>query len=336
VFLLQYLVPIKPSRANGLVAKVYSQIKQDFGRIVEPFTLHSPIPSILAGAWMAARESELVGHAPRSVKEAIAASVSKLNQCPYCVDAHTIMIRATGEKRTAKLIAKEQYDEIRPDQTKKIVKWALSTLSPKSKLINMPPFTKELAAELIGTAVFYHYINPLATIFLGNSPLPIPFFKSQMKPIVSRLFKKAVNSPKLPGDSLALLPAAKLPEDLSWAKESYNVSEAYARFAEAFSKLEKTVIPKQTQQIVNQYLDNWPGETQKFGTERLEEITFHLKPEFKIATSIALMTIFSPYKITQKIIKEFRNFFPLQEQLLGIAAWASFTRARKIGQNLIS
>ncbi|MEJ2126853.1 MAG: alkylhydroperoxidase, partial [Candidatus Bathyarchaeota archaeon] len=61
-----------------MVAKVYSQIKQDFGRIVEPFTLHSPIPSILAGAWMAARESELVGYAPRSVKEAIAASISKL------------------------------------------------------------------------------------------------------------------------------------------------------------------------------------------------------------------------------------------------------------------
>ena len=336
MFLLQYIFPVKPSKASGLVAQVYSQIKQDFGRIVEPFTLHSPIPKLLAGAWMAARESELVGYAPRSVKEAIAVSVSKLNQCPYCVDAHTIMLRASGEKRTAKLIAQGHYDEIKSGQTRELVKWALSTLSSNSKLIKMTPFKKELAPELIGTAVFYHYVNPLVTIFLGNSPIPVPFFKSQLIPIASSLFKKAVNSSKLSGDSLALLPDAKLPKDLSWAKGSYNVSGAYARFAKTFSELEETVIPKQTQYIVNHFMDDWSGEIQKFGTKWLEEITFHLKPELRIATTIALLTIISPYKITQETIKEFRNFFPLQEQLLGITAWASFTRARKIGQNLIS
>ncbi|MEJ2280977.1 MAG: carboxymuconolactone decarboxylase family protein [Candidatus Bathyarchaeota archaeon] len=319
-----------------MVAKVYSQIKQDFGRIVEPFTLHSPIPSILAGAWMAARESELVGYAPRSVKEAIAASISKLNHCPYCVDAHTIMIRASGEKRTAKLIAQEKYNEIKPSQTKEIIKWALSTLSPKSELINKPPFTKELAPEIIGTAVFYHYINPLVTIFLGDSPLPFPFFKSQMKPIVSHLFKKSVNNPKLPGDSLDFLPDAKLPQDLSWAEESNNVSGAYARFAKAFSELEETVIPKEIQNIVKQYMDNWTGEIQKSGIDKIEEIISHLRVESKIATKIALLTIFSPYKINQENIKEFRNFFTQQEELLGLTAWASFIRARKIGQNLIS
>jgi hypothetical protein len=31
-FMLKYLVPIKPSKAKGLVAQVYSQIKKDFGR----------------------------------------------------------------------------------------------------------------------------------------------------------------------------------------------------------------------------------------------------------------------------------------------------------------
>jgi len=59
--LVQYIVPVKPSKAKGLVAEVYSQIKQDFGRIVDPFTLHSPMPTLLAGVWMASRESELVG-----------------------------------------------------------------------------------------------------------------------------------------------------------------------------------------------------------------------------------------------------------------------------------
>ena len=120
---MQYINPVKPSEAKGLVTQVYSQIKQDFGRIVEPFTLHSPIPQLLAGVWMASRESELVGAVPRETKEVIAACVSKLNQCSYCVDAHTIMLTAKGDKETAQQITKEQYQKIRNPKTQRIAEY---------------------------------------------------------------------------------------------------------------------------------------------------------------------------------------------------------------------
>ena len=331
---MRYLFPIKPSKANGLVAEVYSQIKEDFGRIVEPFTLHSPIPKLLAGVWMASRESELVGNVSRETKEAIAASVSKINQCPYCVDAHTIMIRATGKKKIAQLISQEQYERINPIKIRRMVKWALATLSPTSDELSSPPFDAKEAPEIIGTAVFYHYINPLVSIFLGSSPIPIPFFKTQMKQVASHLFRKAVRRSKKPGTSLTLLPTTKLPKDLSWTKESPNVSGAYARFAGIINDLEETIVPKQTQQTVIQHIDNWSGNTKMLGTDWLEEATIKMKIELKLATTIALLTIFSPYRITKEIIGQFRKYYPLQEQLLGITAWASFTRARKIGLNL--
>ena len=280
---------------------------------------------------MASRESELVGNVPREIKEAIAASVSKLNQCPYCVDAHTIMIRATGEKRLAQLISQEQYGKINPDRARKIVKWALSTLSPESKTISSPPFEAKEAPEIIGTAVFYHYINPMVTIFLDNSPIPVPFFKAQMKQLASHIFKKAVNRSKSPGTSLTLLPNRKLPKDLSWSKESPNIAGAYARFAGVIKDLEKTVVPKQTQQTVNQYTNEWSTKSQEFGSEWLEEATIKMDPQSKIATTIALLTVFTPYKMTKETINNFRRFFPQQNQLLGITAWASFTKARRIG-----
>ena len=332
---VRYLVPIKPSKANGLVAEVYSQIKEDFGRIVEPFTLHSPIPKLLAGVWMVSRESELVGNVGRETKEAIAAAVSKINQCQYCVDAHTIMIRATGKKKIAQLISQEQYERINPIKTRKIVKWALATLSSTSSELSSPPFDAKEAPEIIGTAVFYHYINPLVGIFLGSSPIPIPFFKNQMKQVASHLFRKAVSRSKNPGTSLTLLPTTKLPKDLSWTKESPNVSGAYSRLAGIINDLEETIIPKQTQQTVIQYVENWSENTKKLGTEWLEEATIEMKNEIKVATTLALLTIFSPYRITKEIIDHFRKYFPLQQQLLGVTAWASFTRARKIGLNLI-
>ena len=333
---MQYIVPVKPSKAKGLVAEVYSQIKQDFGRIVEPFTLHSPLPTLLAGVWMASRESELVGTVSREIKEAIAASVSKLNKCPYCVDAHTIMIRATGEKKIAQLISQEQYEKINPHRTRKIVKWALATLSPDSKSISSPPFESEEAPEIIGTAVFYHYINPLVSIFLGNSPIPIPFFKAPMKQIASHLFTKAVNRPKTPGTSLILLPNKKLPKDLFWAKDSPNISGAYARFADVIEDLEKTVVPKQTQETINQYINEWNPKTPGFGSKWLKEATINMDTQSKTATTIALLAVFAPYQITKETINNFRRFFPQQNQLLGIIAWASFTKARRIGKWLQS
>jgi hypothetical protein len=54
---IKYIQPVSEATAEGLVAEVYSQIKEDFGMLVEPFTLHSPSPQLLAGIWMATRES---------------------------------------------------------------------------------------------------------------------------------------------------------------------------------------------------------------------------------------------------------------------------------------
>ncbi len=328
---LQYLVPVKPSEAEGLVAQVYSQIKQDFGRIVEPFTLHSPIPQLLAGVWMASRESELVGDVPRETKEAIAACVSKLNQCPYCVDAHTIMLTAIGDKQTAQQIAKEQYQNIRNPKTRKIAEWTLATLSPDSKIINNPPFKAEEAPEIIGTTVFYHYINPLVTIYLGKTPLPLPILRTPMKRIASRLFKKAVNRLKKPGTSLYLLPEGSLPEDLTWAEDSPHVADAYARFAAVIEDIEKTYVPMITRKTINQHIDEWSPDAQQNEIQWIREKTAKMDSLAKIATALALLTINDPYRIDKKTINRFQRHCSQKNQLLAITAWASFIKATKIG-----
>ena len=329
---MQYITPVKTSAAKDLVAEVYSQIKQDFGRVVEPFTMHSPIPSLLAGAWMASRESELVGVVPREIKEAIATSISKLNQCPYCVEAHTIMLQAIGKKNTAELITKEQYKKLDKPKTRKIVKWALATLSPEAEIIRSPPFEAEEAPEIIGTTVFYHYINPLVTIFLGKTPLTLPFLKPQMTQIASRLFKKAVNKPKTPGTSLNLLPDRKLPNDLSWAKTSPHVAGSYARFAGVIKDIEESLIPESTRKIVFGYLSENALKQLNFSSERIKEAATQLDPKSRIAATIALLTPISPHQINRAMINDFHKTFPSQTQLLGLTTWASFTRARIIGK----
>jgi hypothetical protein len=80
--MIKYIQPCKPSSATGLTAQVYTQTKRDFGRVAEPFLIHSPVPNLLAAVWMVCRETELVGQVPRNSKEAVAAAVSQLNSAP--------------------------------------------------------------------------------------------------------------------------------------------------------------------------------------------------------------------------------------------------------------
>jgi len=65
---IKYIQPVAPNYTQGLVARVYPQIKKEFGALVEPFTLHSPSPELLAGAWSACWESLLVGIVRRDIK----------------------------------------------------------------------------------------------------------------------------------------------------------------------------------------------------------------------------------------------------------------------------
>ena len=106
---------------STLLAQTYHQIKRDFGALVEPFTLHAPAPRLLAGIWMATRETELVGIVRREIKEAVAATVSRLNQCPYCVDAHTTMLHAVSAHGTAASISHANDIEIQDPTIRQIV-----------------------------------------------------------------------------------------------------------------------------------------------------------------------------------------------------------------------
>jgi AhpD family alkylhydroperoxidase len=232
---IRHVHPVKPNSAQGLVAEVYAQVKRDFGRIAEPFMLHSPLPNLLAACWMACRETELAGSVPRKLKEAVAASVSNANHCTYCVDAHSIMLDAAGEKKTARAIRDNRCDEISDANLKLIVRWAQATSIPKSPLLLSPPFTRQEAPEIIGTAVYYHYMNRMATILLGESPLPTSswLFRGAVERAASHMFQDAVNTPRKQGTSLHLLPKTPLPTDMQWAKPSTEIAWAFSAFAKA-------------------------------------------------------------------------------------------------------
>jgi AhpD family alkylhydroperoxidase len=288
---------------------------------------------LLAGVWMTSRETELVGIVPRRYKEAIAATVSSLNMCPYCVDAHTIMLYSAGEKKIANDISKLRFDQISDENMKKLVNWTLITNSYESIAKHKPPFPKKEAPEIIGTVVFYHYINRIVNVLLNETPLPSnhSWLTGILKIIASRFFHKAIMRPKTPGESLKFLPRAKLPVEFSWAKHNLIVKEAFASFSSVVVEVGNSTIDAETRLVVNKYIDSWRGEKPGVSKSWVKEPTKNLMSSKKVSARLALLTAVAPYQIDESIIQNFKSYFPEDKKLLGLLSYASFLAAKKIG-----
>ena len=331
--MIKHIQPVSNASASGLLAQVYPQIKRDFGALVEPFTLHAPAPRLLAGVWMATRETELVGSVRREIKEAVAATVSQLNQCPYCVDAHTMMLHATSAHGISTAISRSDDDQIQDAAIREIVAWAKATRSPGDPLLQRPPFSETEAPEIIGTAVAFHYTNRMVDIFLDETPLPSNrgWLKGTLKRMAGWYFSRAARRRKVAGDSLALLPEAELPADMGWAAASPTVAGAFARWAAVVEIAGQEALPANVRALVREHIAAWNGEAPSLSRNWVEKAVTGPAEAEKPAARLALLTALAPYQIDEDTIAAFRAQQPEENKLIAATAWASFTAARRVG-----
>jgi len=331
--MIKHIQPVSSLSENDLLTRAYPQIKRDFGAVVEPFTLHASAPRLLAGIWMATRETELVGIVHREIKESVAAAVSTLNQCPYCVDAHTMMLHATSAHDAAAAIGQVNESEIQDPAIKQIVAWAKATRTPNDPLLKSPPFSRSEAPEIIGTAVVFHYINRMVDIFLDETPLPSNrgWLKGTLKRMAGWYFSRAARRRKTAGISLRLLPEAELTTDLSWAAASPVIASAFARWAAVVEAAGQDALPANVRAMVREHIAAWNGEDPGLSRNWVEKVAAGLDESEKPAARLALLTALAPYQINKHIIVAFRAQQPGDDKLIAATAWASFTAARRIG-----
>jgi len=330
---IKYIQPALPNSGDKLVARVYSQIKKEFGALAEPFTLHSPSPQLLAGAWCACRESLLVGSVPRDIKEAVAATVSRTNQCPYCVDAHTIMLNAASAHDLGDAISHLGDDQIQDAKIRLLVKWAAATRSPGVKILDSPPFAKKDAPQIIGTAVFFHYINRMVSVLLSETPLPSNnrLLKGFFKRMAGFFFSRSVHRSKPLGTSLELLPESELPADLAWAKRSPNIAGAFSRFAAVIDRAGQDSIPKEVRDCVEEQVQAWQGNEPGLGRHWVEEAMSGLDKKYRDIARLILLTALAPYQIDKEVVNAFTTHVSGDDKFIGALAWGSFTASRRIG-----
>lgn len=316
------------------MAAVYDQIAEEFA-LVPPMTLHSPAPEILAALWCVSREAFVVGRAGRARRETVAAAISRINECPYCVEVHTGMRHAAAEHRLAStLLTGERANSAA--QGNPLVAWGLATRSPGAAILADPPFAPGEAPQILGTAVVFHFINRMVNIFLDKTPMPVALHRNALRNLAGRLFgatlgRKILHIDAAPGRSLSLLPDAPLPEDFQWARGNPAVAGALARMARTIELQGAACLPPSVTRLARDHLANWTGGDPGLGGQWLTDTVAPLASEKKRAAArLVLLAALAAYRADGRIVGDFQRHFPMPQHLVTATAWGSFEAARRI------
>jgi hypothetical protein len=238
------------------------------------------------------------------------------------------MLHATSDHDVAGALLRGDYDSIRDPQQRALAQWALAhrTASPETA----PPFAEAAAPELIGTAIAFHYINRMANVFLGDTPLPLP---SLLRGVAGRLYAATAGRRIVrglqPGRSLQFVPKASLPEEFAWAAGNEAVAGAFAGLAAVIEEAGAQILPEYMRLLVIEQIYAWNGEPMGISRGWVEEALADAKIAHLPAARLTLMTALASYQIDEGIIADFRAHYPDDAQLIAATAWASFTAARR-------
>ncbi len=281
-------------------------------------------------------ETLVVDGVDRAQKELVAAEVSRANECPYCVDVHTMVIQGAVDGS-----AESRLDHLPSGENEShrsaLAEWAQATRDPDADILRHPPFLNHEAPELVGTALFFHYLNRMVNVFLEDSAIPLPRTLMGLRPVINRLAGATVGKTMFangtrPGMSLRLLPEAAAAAVMPWAQTGSPVRDAFARAAAAIDAAGERSVPARVRALVSAYLQTWRGETMPLSRKWVENAIAMFSERERPAARLMLLTALASYQVDASVIESFRKVQPQDEHLINAAAWASFAAVRRIDQ----
>jgi AhpD family alkylhydroperoxidase len=338
----RYVEPVTKDAATGVVAQVYAKLTSDSGLIRLPafmtlppvFMTLSPAPDVLAAIWAVTRESLLAGRATRTSKEVVALAVSVANRCPFCVDAHTIYLHATGEHQLAESIARGETPA--DPQHAKLVDWAMATRTPGAAPLSTPPFAAGLTAEYVGTALAFHFINRTASALLDENLLPGNLQKSRLvRRIGGRVLSGTVRRPLPRGGSRPMLAELAAGPTPTWAAGT-PIGAAFAALHAAASA-GAALLSEPARAIVLDAVAGWDGAHPPLAGGWLSEPLAALPDRDRPAAKLALLAALAPYRVTDADVAAWRTTHPSSDaDLVRLIAFGAITAVHRIEASIIA
>ncbi|MEA2094513.1 MAG: hypothetical protein U9P11_08115, partial [Pseudomonadota bacterium] len=271
-------------------------------------------------------------------KEALTATLSSINDCPYCGDMMVSLVHAGDRHDDASQILSETEENITDPLLRERLRWVRAVAAPGAAPPTSTPFNRAQLPEVIGSLMALSDINRFSHIVMDGSPVNAPFGLQAVKAFALRLFGGELRAthirPLEPGRSLSLLPEAELPDDMQWAKPNPRVASAVARWAAAVERESEKVIPERTRQLVHDSLKHWQGEQMPISRNWVEQEVDGLEGNERAIARLALVVAKASYQSDDRLVAEVLEHNPEQEQFLRILAWSSFTASRYVAARI--
>jgi len=306
---------IHPSQfESDEINEVNKQVNRDFG-LVGPIVLSQPSTRVHRLRWAMVREVFVVEtHVRRLEKELVASGVSRSNLCPYCVDVHATSIQSLD-------------DNYNKDAMQPLVEWSLNTKNPSAEMIQHPPFSREKAPEIIGTALEFHSTNRLVSIFLEESPLPNFVSRMGMKKIAlffasKTFFKSMVMKTPKAGGAQKFLDESTPTVDYDWASSLPLYGLIRSANKVVLQDIENECIPASVALLFKQHLADWNGEDMPMGRAWLKENVEGLNKKEAAIANILFLAAFSPHMMTENDISMLEKNKHRDTLLVELCFWA--------------
>lgn len=332
--IIRHIKAVPPRQAHGLVADVYGQMKKDF-QLVPPVTLHAPIPELLAAVWGMLRESIVAGPVDRTLREVVCEGVSAINECSFCVDAHSMLLAGAAARTTADAIRAKRLDLIDDTKTRGVAEWAFANRQPGAEILRQPPFTPDEAPEIIASAACFHYIDRLVQVFLPDGPVALPSKLRWLRGVTigvagSVAGKRIMQLYVTPGGAVGAVPQAKPSAEFDWTAPRPALAAAFGNAEAVIEELGQKALTYPVRQLVQDRIATWTGEEPGISRSWVEDAVKDLDEHERAAGRLALLVAIAPYQIDENIIERFRDIQPADADLLAAVSWASFTATRRI------
>jgi hypothetical protein len=310
---------------------VYAQIERDFF-INGSLSSRSRVPEIFAATWCLGRETVLVeDNLDKLTKEAMLATLSDVNDCPYCGEMLVSLVHAGEESEVADAILASDEASAGVGLLQQRLEWVRAVATPGAIPPGHIPFNAEELPEALAALLSMSDINRFSHVVMDGSPVKVPFGSRRMKSFALRLFAGELVPTQRhevePGLAIPLLPDASLPADMHWAVGNARLASALARSAGVIEQQSAGAIPKATKDFIRRNLQAWSGEKMPLSRSWVEEEIAGLAHNEAGIVRLALLLAKASYQIDPKVVSAVLSGRS-EEDFIRILAWCSFTGAR--------
>lgn len=325
---MRYVSAVPVRSATGLVRRIFEMITDDFF-VNGSLSSHSRVPALFAGIWLGGREIILVSdQVDRTTKEAMGATLSYINDCPYCADMLVSLVHGSGKHATASSILREREGTISDATLRERLAWVRKVATPGVQEATEPPFTPEQLPEAIGTLLMLSYVNRFSHVVMDGSPVGDPFKNTSLR-LFGYELRETTERSIVPGRGLDLLPPAPLPVDLNWARPNPRIAEALARWSAAVDQEASQVVSPDVQHLVHGSLAAWQGELMPLSRSWVDEEVAGLDGRDRDIARLILVVAKASYQTDDALVNAVLEPDRNEERLIRVLAFASLSAARR-------